>query len=39
MRDVRVLSETFERPADFDPQKHFQTAFGIVAGPLSDNRR
>ncbi|HEY3324981.1 MAG TPA: WYL domain-containing protein [Planctomycetota bacterium] len=32
MKDVRVLSETFQRPADFDPQKHFKSAFGIVAG-------
>ena len=30
MQDIRVLKETFERPKDFDPQKHFCTAFGIV---------
>ena len=31
MKELRVLNETFERPKDFDPQKHFCTAFGIVA--------
>jgi len=32
MKDVRVLKETFERPAGFDAAEHFRTAFGIVAG-------
>ena len=32
MRDVRVLGQTFERPAQFDPREHFRSAFGIAAG-------
>jgi predicted DNA-binding transcriptional regulator YafY len=32
MKHVRVLNESFERPANFDPRDHFRTAFGIAAG-------
>ncbi|MGD0093558.1 MAG: WYL domain-containing protein [Planctomycetota bacterium] len=32
MQSVRILNETFERPAGFDPQEHFRSAFGIVTG-------
>lgn len=32
MQSVRALTETFQRPPGFDPQKHFRTAFGVVSG-------
>ncbi len=32
MKNVKVLSEKFERPPNFDPREHFRTAFGIAAG-------
>jgi predicted DNA-binding transcriptional regulator YafY len=32
MKNVRVLSQSFERPAHFDPREHFRSAFGIAAG-------
>jgi predicted DNA-binding transcriptional regulator YafY len=30
MTEVKALKETFARPKDFDPQRHFRTAFGIA---------
>jgi predicted DNA-binding transcriptional regulator YafY len=30
IEDMQVLAERFQRPVDFDPQRHFQHAFGIV---------
>lgn len=32
MKDTRILSETFCIPANFDIQKHMQSAFGIFKG-------
>lgn len=32
MKDTRVLDETFRIPANFDIQKHLQSAFGIFKG-------
>ncbi len=32
MTELNELTETFVRPADFDADEHFRTAFGIVAG-------
>jgi len=32
MRDARVTGESFERPADFDPRKHFNHSLGVMTG-------
>jgi predicted DNA-binding transcriptional regulator YafY len=32
MRDVRLLDETYEIPADFDPDKVIGDAFGVILG-------
>ena len=32
MRQARLLAEWFEPPNGFDPQAHFRSAFGVVAG-------
>jgi predicted DNA-binding transcriptional regulator YafY len=32
IQEVRLLAENFTPPKGFDPEEHFRTAFGVVAG-------